>query len=100
MGMLMDSARDEILSHAALAAEEDGGICGRDTFDEGKNVKKGDVLARLETTEYQSYHDSARAKAARTPACCSCLLLRARAAQQFAQIHGTERLAVDDDTER
>ena len=33
-------------------------------FDEGRNVKKGDVLARLETTEYQSYHDSARAKAA------------------------------------
>jgi HlyD family secretion protein len=34
------------------------------TFDEGKNVKKGDVLARLEATEYQSYYDSARAKAA------------------------------------
>lgn len=34
------------------------------TFDEGKNVKKGDVLAALELTEYQSYHDSALAKAA------------------------------------
>jgi multidrug resistance efflux pump len=33
------------------------------TFDEGKNVKKGDVLAVLETTEYQSYYDSAVAKA-------------------------------------
>lgn len=34
------------------------------TFDEGKNVQKGDVLARLELTEYQSYHDSAKAKSA------------------------------------
>jgi HlyD family secretion protein len=34
------------------------------TFDEGKNVKKGDLLARLELTEYESYHDSAKAKTA------------------------------------
>jgi HlyD family secretion protein len=34
------------------------------TFDEGKNVKKGDELAKLELTEYQSYYDSALAKAA------------------------------------
>jgi multidrug resistance efflux pump len=34
------------------------------TFDEGKNVKKGDVLAMLEKTEFQSYHDNAVAKAA------------------------------------
>jgi multidrug resistance efflux pump len=34
------------------------------TFDEGKNVKAGDVLAILEKTEYQSYHDNAVAKAA------------------------------------
>jgi len=34
------------------------------TFDEGKNVKKGDVLARLELTEYESYYNSAKAKSA------------------------------------
>ncbi len=34
------------------------------TFDEGKNVRGGDVLAVLEKTEYQSYHDNAVAKAA------------------------------------
>ncbi len=33
-------------------------------FDEGKNVKQGEVLAILEKTEYQSYYDNAVAKAA------------------------------------
>ena len=33
------------------------------TFDEGKQVKAGDVLAMLEKTEYQSYYDNAAAKA-------------------------------------
>jgi HlyD family secretion protein len=33
------------------------------TFDEGKQVKAGDVLAVLEKTEYQSYYDNASAKA-------------------------------------
>jgi HlyD family secretion protein len=33
------------------------------TFDEGKNVKAGDVLAILERTEYQSYYDNAVGKA-------------------------------------
>jgi multidrug resistance efflux pump len=32
------------------------------TFDEGMTVKKGDVLARLETTEFQSYYDGAEAR--------------------------------------
>ena len=31
-------------------------------FDEGMRVKKGDVLARLEQTEYQSYYDGAEAR--------------------------------------
>jgi multidrug resistance efflux pump len=34
------------------------------TFDEGKNVAKGEVLAALEKTEYQSYYDNAVAKTA------------------------------------
>jgi multidrug resistance efflux pump len=34
------------------------------TFDEGKNVKAGEVLAILEKTEFQSYYDNAAAKAA------------------------------------
>lgn len=33
------------------------------TFDEGKQVKAGDVLAVLEKTEYQAYYDNAVAKA-------------------------------------
>src|SRR5204862_4489825 len=34
------------------------------TFDEGKDIKAGDVLAVLERTEYQAYYDNAVAKAA------------------------------------
>jgi multidrug resistance efflux pump len=43
------------------------------TFDEGKNVKAGDVLAVLETIEYQSYYDNAIAKAAAAEARCQLL---------------------------
>ena len=36
-GMFVDGARDEVLADAAFAAEEDGGVGGRDALDEGEN---------------------------------------------------------------